>query len=776
MKTLLLPSLLLLLWSYGDSFSAETVVVSDGKSLAAVYAPERILDDRDKNAEPASIWRTLKEEDNRRRLRESIYDFAAIVERMSGGQIDVAPGPPAEDDKRLPILVAELAEARFGKPGKSYPYGQGFRIVVGADAIGVVGESDLAVSYGLYTLLDQLGCRWFMPSDLGEVLPRRKTIAWDQQDLSSGPYTIYRGMWYCDNDFARRNRFGGMQLSAGHALEGSVPKELREEHPEIRAIIDGKPHARKVKWTHPLVAQAIAKACLAKAEKDPDMMSWSLSPDDGIGWDESDDAQHDAGDIDSATGLISKTDRLMLLAGRVADIVGKQQPDIKFGVLAYVDYTRPPVKVKVHPAVVPQIAPITFSRAHPMTDEGEPNNESLRYLVEGWGKKAAATSYYFYGYYLAEVSGPNPMLTKWGVDIPRIYELGACRYWQPETITNFETSLHAHYLGFRMAWNPEHQPQAIIDELNTRFYGAAATPMADYWAHIDSVWVDTPEYAGAGFGHLRRWTPEQLSKARSLLTAATSACRTPMEKRRVELASLSLAGFEHFMKLRRDLAAGRFDNLANDAEAYRERMNQLGEDWQPQFCFAKMGWTRDRSLNVRYFDAFYNATYVDAARIAKEHQLVGPPLRTWRYHPDPEKQGEKSGWSAATLSDGAWKTTDSAVDTWSSLDLHGYMGSLWYRQTVTLPEIADGEKLHLWLAATDGSAKVFVNGKHIPYIDDQGKPADEFRGFCKPASFDITSAAAPGKENQITILCTREFLNELGTGGLLGPARIYRSK
>ena len=41
----------------------------------------------------------------------------------------------------------------------------------------------------------------------------------------------------------------------------------------------------------------------------------------------------------------------------------------------------------VHPNVVPVIAPITFTRAHPMTDDGEPNNKTLRMLVEGWGKK-----------------------------------------------------------------------------------------------------------------------------------------------------------------------------------------------------------------------------------------------------------------------------------------------------------------------------------------------------------------------------------------------------
>ena len=63
--------------------------------------------------------------------------------------------------------------------------------------------------------------------------------------------------WYIDPDFGRRNRLGGMLLQAGHALEMTVPKQMRKTNPEIRAVIKGKPHNHLVKWTHPLVAKAI---------------------------------------------------------------------------------------------------------------------------------------------------------------------------------------------------------------------------------------------------------------------------------------------------------------------------------------------------------------------------------------------------------------------------------------------------------------------------------------------------------------------------------------
>ncbi len=769
---------LLLLLAVSRPSSAEELVITDnGQPRAAIFVPARLMDDAGANPEPPSVWRTLKPEDNRRRLRESVKDLAGILQRISGAKVEVVSGKPPAGDRRIPILIGELAVERFGKPQKAYPYQQGFRIVVSDQGVGLAGESDLAASYAIYTLLDQLGCRWYMPSPLGEVLPATKKLALKKQDLSSGPYTIFRGLWYVDNDYARRNRLGGMELSAIHALEFTVPKELRKTHPEIRAVIKGGADEHRVKWTHPLVARAIADACSEQLKKDPNLHTFSLSPDDGASWDESDDTKFDAGDFDPSTQTVSKTDRLMVLCNRVAKLVSPQHPSVKFGVLAYADYTRAPVREKVHASVIPQIAPITFSRAQPITDDGEPNNKAFRALVEGWGKAAPATSYYFYGYNLAEVSGPNPMIAKWGTDIPFLYQKGNCRYWQPETITNFESCLHAHALGVRLAWDPALEPAAIIRELHDKFYGAAAREAAAYWHFIDDVWVKTPEYAGAGFGHLRRWTPENLKKARELLDRAAAACKTDAEKARVRMASLSLEQFDQFMKMRRDHAEGRFATLAADVKRYRERMNALGEQYKDQYAFAHMAWTKPDTLNTKYFDAFFKATYEDAARVASGFQvLTTPPLRQWRYQQDRQKKGEAAGWFKLDLDDAAWKRTDCAVDTWSALGLHNYMGSLWYRAKVKLPAVPAGKKVYLWLGATDGRVKVFVNGKHVPHVGPKGEKADSFTGFCQPVSFDITAVAALGAENQVSLLCTREFLNELGTGGLLSPVVVYRDR
>ncbi len=52
---------------------------------------------------------------------------------------------------------------------------------------------------------------------------------------------------------------------------------------------------------------------------------------------------------------------------------------------------------------------------------------------------------------------------------------------------------------------------------------------------------------------------------------------------------------------------------------------------------------------------------------------------------------------------------------------------------------------------------------------------DRFSGYCTPAKYDITQALQAG-DNQFAILCERTYLNELGTGGLMGPVVVYREK
>ena len=365
LRRFLIACLLVAAWNAAPA-SADLILIQDGQAKISIHAPAEVMSE--KGTPLASLKYPARDaEEYRIRLRASVRDLAKYLGKMSGAKVAIVSGPPAAGSKTLPILIGSLAQQAYGPPAKPYPVKQGFRIVVGDKGVGIVGESDLGTSYGIYEILDELGCRWYMPSDMGESIPTLKTISLKNRDVSLTPGTIYRGLWYADDDYKRRNRCGGLLLSAGHALEFYVTKEDREKHPEIRAEINGKPDGLRVKWSSPVTAQIIAGKIIAGHAANP-AASWSLSPEDGMFFDESkEDRAIDAGDFDVTNGIVAIADRLCVLDNRIATLVHAKYPEVIFGMLAYSNYIRPPVREKLHPSIVPQLAPIAYNRYHPIT-------------------------------------------------------------------------------------------------------------------------------------------------------------------------------------------------------------------------------------------------------------------------------------------------------------------------------------------------------------------------------------------------------------------------
>jgi len=774
---------------------ADVALVKDGRAQAAIHVSAEVMAE-DKKDVPQAFEAQTKEE-QRRRLRDSVKDLAHYLEKISGARIEVVTGNPGTGDKRLPILIDELAAEKFGPPTKTAPFRQGFRLVVSAQGIGLMGESDLATSYAIYELLDRLGCRWYMPSELGEVIPQRKTIAFPETDESLTPGTLNRQVGCLSHglgdgaEFGRRNREGGVPLNASHSQESSwLTKEQLDAHPEWLGLVAGKRTPHRFCWANAEGTAAVADGIVARLDKEYYPVI-SLSPNDGSDFCECDKCKaiiQAANDWDPSCGRLSDTDLFLRFANQIAERVTKDYPDVMFGFLAYGTTMRVPVREKIHPNLVPMIAPMTYCRAHTMQQTNCPTRPMMRSIVEAWGRKVKHISYYNYMYHLAEMAVPYPMIKQMSDELPIIFANGV-DFWQPELVMNHAVSLPGKVIASRMCWNPKAKPEEILGEFFTKFYGAAAGPMRRYWQFIDDTWTKVPEHTGCGFGYPKRFTRERMKEARKLMDAALAACKTDVERRRVKIHDESLRHFDNFMKMRWDLFEGRLAGLDKRSVEWVAKDMALCRDYVDQRAF---GYTEPNSPLPKeptylmpgsyYYPGFWDPAYKDAGRVARDFTVISPPLRKWRYQMDKDKKGESLSWQQAEFKDGDWKITDPCVDTWSNmlgLDMH--MGTMFYRTKVKVPEAPAGKKIYLWISSMDGSAKVFVNGQHIPYVNEKGEKENEFGAapvnrFCQPASFDITSAAKPKTENQITIIGTHWFGNELGTGGLIGPVFLYREK
>jgi hypothetical protein len=758
----------------------DIVLVRDGVAQSVIVVAPGVMAD-DKRLEPGAPYTERDAETYRRRLRESVRDLALYLGKMSGAKVEIAATPPA--DKRVSIYIGQEAVKVFGPPAQKGPYQQGWRVVVGPKGVGLLGESDESSSYAIYELLDRLGCRWYIPSEMGESYPQSKTIAVPVSDISGVPGTTGRFIWYADEDFKRRNRMGGFGIAAGHALEvqrgdnfGYLTRKQLEDHPDWNAMMNGKRSINgRFCWANHEVSDAVADSIIARLDANY-QPSISLSPNDGSRFCECPLCKAlDTGDYDPVMGTVSITDRYINFCNRVAERVTKKYPNVKLGFLAYAQYTQPPLREKLHPNLVPMLAPINYCRAHTMLDDQCPSREHARQILVGWAKASGEISYYNYMFNLAEYSAPYPMIKQMSDELPLIYA-NHVKYWQPEGMTDYDAILPGHYLSLRLAWNPQEKPQAVLDEFYSRFYGAAQEPMRRYWTMVDDQWTNVKEHAGCGWGYARRFTPEFMQQARQVMNEALAACQTAMEYRRVKMQDDALKQFEKFMQLRYDLNDGRLNNLGPQSDRWLNTQIYLGDEYAPQAAFDKAHWTPLTAAG-RWFNLFYQGTYEDASRVAQTNKFVPGPLRNWKYQQDKEKTGEANGWQNAAFDDKAWKTTDVGTETWYTIGLQDYYGPVWYRTKAKLPANLAGKKVYLWVSSEDGNIKLFVNGQHVPYVNAKGETQDEFvGGYCKPISFDVTDAVKPGAENQVTVIGTHTFINELGTGGLLGPAYFYSPK
>ena len=760
------------------SAAAGVTIVEDGVPRAAIYADAAAMAEK---AVKVTTGPEQEAEKARQRLRESVKDLAGVLERISGAALPIHTGAPPRSSKTIPILVGAPAVKRFGKPQKHSPFDQGWRIVVSTKGVGLMGESDEATSYAIYELLDRLGCRWYMPGELGEVLPSMKTITLEEMDISDVPATVHRNIWVWGVPYRRRNRLGGIYFEGAHALEWYLTRKenvhLLEKNLDWNAELSGKRSVNgRICYASAGAAKAIADIML-KRLAETQRTSISIAPVDTTYFCECAKCKAlDAGDWDAAFGTVSITDRYVHFCNEIVKHVLEKRPGTLFGTCAYEQYTRAPVREKPDPSLLFSIAPILYCRAHSMLDPKCPTRQYLREIVDGWAKATDMLIYRDYGYHLAEVSAPFPMITKWSEELPIYYKAG-CAMWRPETMATFEATLPGLALGVRMCCYPNRKPAEILDELFTRFYGNAEKPMREYWTVFDRAWNDCPEHAGAIFSYAERFTPAVMKAGREAVDAALKACKTDMERRRVTLVNESLTEFELYMKMSTDLLEGRLADLKSDLDRWLEKWDALVKKYKGHHVFTFYA--------PKYAKRYLGATYEEASRIAKESTILTPkPLLKWRYMIDKDKKGDGEGWFKADFDDREWKTRDVSVDTWSDFGLWTYYGTVWNRTTVKLPQIPKGKKVFLWISRTDGGAKLYVNGQLVRYVDKTGvnpylkkdEVVDEFINYVIPGTFDITSAVKPGADNQITIVGRRIRLFELGTGGLVGPVYIYRER
>jgi hypothetical protein len=355
----------------------------------------------------------------------------------------------------------------------------------------VIGGGARGTLYGVYELLDRLGCRWFTPQVTH--LPRRETLDWPDEPVSGQPAFEYRDILCWDITeplWLVRNRLNGHHMVipdflGGHDTAGFIahscfalvpPAKYFADHPEYYSEIGGiRRHvAGQLCLTHPDVVRIAAESLREFMRKRPDAKLFNVSQMDWEGWCECPDCRRAVAELGSQSGLYVR------FVNALAEETVREFPDRLVTTLAY-HYTEAPPRVpmSLHPNVRVQMCPIATCQIHPFESCGSPQDTRFLERIRGW---SAMTDQLYIWHYATDFSHyylPLPNLRQLHENIG-FYRRNGVRGVFMQANGFSELSDLKGYLLARLLWNPDTSPETVMDEFLPAVYGAAAVDIKAY--------------------------------------------------------------------------------------------------------------------------------------------------------------------------------------------------------------------------------------------------------------------------------------------------------
>lgn len=665
-----------------------------------------------------------------------------VQEVRKGGKIAISLGRTA-----LSRLEKGL-QAKGNLPGT-------FALTVTPDEVLIAGR-EAGTAYGVFELLEQLGVRWFMPGDLGTVIPEQATLNLRVQETTQAPSFNTRRFQMPNTDWQFRVRCGGPTFPPAHGLPG-VPSFKKA--PELYALFHGQRSPRQHCLSNPELLNAVVAEIRKQRGRGRGPII-GMGPNDGRGFCECDRCRAlDGDDFDSLSNERSVTDRYIWFFNQVLEKL-HDLPDTKIAFYIYHTYMRPPVRYKPHPRIMGALAPIAVDRVHGFSNPLAPEKHYTRWLYQEWGK--LLPELYDRGYWsnLACPGFPFIIVHRLRDEIPIGHALGL-KGWRVETFPNYAPQLPSMYIAARLMWNHEANVDALLQDFYEKFFGPAAEPMGRYIALMDAALRDSDHSTGSAWDMPYHYPAALRRQARTFLESGARASRgRGIYEQRVRMVADTFDMLEAFIAMLDLRVQGDF--LA--ARKHLERLDTIADrlmNIQPVPVLS----AGRQSTYVNYMRRFYRpCTEQGAARMSGGNRLAAFLQDEWEFLIDPQRFGEAMGLWRSEITGGNWQKLKTASSSWSNQGLRHYKGLAWYRQTISVPAEFSGKRLFLWCGGVDEKAKVWLNGKLLGI-----SPGSAFYPF----EMDATDAVRPGGKNVVTFCVVNEVVDELGTGGIVAPVLLY---
>ena len=517
-------------------------IVESGKPLATIVVGEQ--------ASPPSHFAAEEFQATIRRMSGAVCPVVTDLEYgiKQGDMPVIAIGSPREN--KVAARLLEVDDVDFGRLQLG-PDGFLLRSV-GRDLV-VAGNSGRATLFGVYALLERLGCRWCFPGKFGDVIPQRSTVTLPPLDVVERPAFSYRTFMHTEVvnektadwiDWMAKNRMNrflvtlyaakgykgqpyaqfkntpgllaaiqkrGLHIEAGHhaSYHWIPPREFYKSHPEFFALVNGNRGPVRVEgrraqlcFSNPQVAQITVDRIVQFAHDNPEADVLSLYTNDGYGYCE----------CGACRALGSKTNAYITYVNRVAERVYKVLPDKKLCFLAYSHVSNPPTGVKVFGKNT-MCAVATWAPA---------DTERLKGWLNSGVGEVVLYEYYMGSYSDRSLPGAWPRLI--AEELKEIHDLGLAGVASQCELDNWGAYGLNYWVAAKMLWDPTLPLDDVLSDYFGQYYAEAAQPMRGYFDYLESL------------GRMKRdldLPPKKLQKLDSLLRAGESAARSEPVRARV---------------------------------------------------------------------------------------------------------------------------------------------------------------------------------------------------------------------------------------------------
>ncbi len=693
------------------------------------------------------------------------------IKLMSGATLPIADKPA---DGQVAIYVGQAAQdAGLNLADIKSPSREGIRIKCDGTNVFIGSQSTAALLRAVGRFLEEeFGCRYVDYTPYGKIFPESPTLKVLKREFAEAPTMQFRTVWGAEGAFGTYggpkapwrlwNGDGGIGVPMSHSWGGVLGKDDFKQHPEwFRMDENGK----RVDGPWPNLGNLeVRKKFIEWAVKASDngQKGISFSPPDDHREDFSPEAkQYDnLNVIDSTSGRVSMTDRFMGMANEAAKELLRLNPNAPLsGFYAYSDYTMPPTKPelkKLSPNICVWIAPIRFSRYHPIGSPNSPSARDLKQIIDGWSECAASMGLRTYNYNLADLQVPFSKISTWAHDIPYLYrhKFIGVNY---ESFDEWEIYGPHTYLQMRIAYDPRLDPWEIMADYWDKSYGPAAEVMEKYWMEIDAAFINLKTDTGSTHALHHVYTPERLKLLDGYLTEAERLVKgRKVLEGRLELARRGLTRAFYWRKWYDAVNRGDIEGLI-----------AVFNEWTPFVAQSIKRGQANLYANT-YLQRFIGWNTWNAESLL--HPKEGKPAKVIAVLPDEwktatrdeiDKSGIKDNPYDVQYNDAGWKTIKTYTDTRNAQGLPEYFGEMWYRVTYTAPKSSPNLLLHFFKA--DRKVVLYINGKQV-----NKEEVEAFRG----AAIDVTGFLKPGEANQITVMVRHIPLPEMYLGGLVMPVYL----